>query len=90
MSKSSKLVLRLRLAANVKAQRTALGWSQEALAEAAELSQVYISNIELAKVAASVDVVEKLSLAFKLDPGALVSEASVIASHGRHSIARSR
>ncbi len=47
------------------------------LAEAAGLTQVYISRIEAAKVAASVDTIESLTAAFKLDSAALLSRKAV-------------
>ncbi|MES2885725.1 MAG: helix-turn-helix transcriptional regulator [Pseudomonadota bacterium] len=65
------------LAENVRAARLERQWSQEMLAEAAGLTQVYISRIEAAKVAASVDTIESLTAAFKLDSAALLSRKAV-------------
>jgi transcriptional regulator with XRE-family HTH domain len=66
--------LRDRLARNVKTLRGAKQWSQEALAEAAGLSQVYVSNIETSRKAASIDVLQKLALAFSVDARDLLSD----------------
>lgn len=72
MKISAKRSLRQRLAHNVKNLRRTKHWSQEALAEAASLSQVYISNIETGTKAASVDVLQKLAEAFEVDPTELL------------------
>ena len=45
----------------VRRARLGAGLSQEALAERAGLSQVYISQIESAKTAASVDTIERIA-----------------------------
>ncbi len=59
--------LRSVLAENVRRARDARGWSQEHLAERAGLTQVYISQIETSKTAASVDTIEKLAAGFEMD-----------------------
>lgn len=64
--------LRKTLGANVRRERMARAWSQEQLGEAANLSQVYISRVEGAKVAASIDVLENLARAFRLEPAELL------------------
>lgn len=74
MKSPAKESLRLRLARNVKTRRGVNSWSQEALAEAAGLSQVYISNVETGKKAASVDVIERLAKAFRVDARELFNE----------------
>lgn len=77
MSKPARPVaFRVLLAENLRDARLTKGWSQEALAEKAGLSQVYISRIESAKVAASVDTIERLTTAFKLDSAALLTQKS--------------
>lgn len=73
MKNSAKRSLRQRLAHNVKTLRGTKRWSQETLAEAASLSQVYISNIETGTKAASVDVLQKLAEAFDVDPTVLLA-----------------
>lgn len=57
--------LRLILARNVRQARKDRGWSQEQLAERASLSSVYVSQIESSLKAASIDVIEQLSIAFE-------------------------
>jgi transcriptional regulator with XRE-family HTH domain len=53
------------LARNVRQARKDRGWSQEQLAERASLSSVYVSQIESSLKAASIDVIEQLSIAFE-------------------------
>ena len=48
----------------MRALRDDRGWSQEHLAEKSGLTQVYISQIENSKTAASVDTLEKLASGF--------------------------
>lgn len=60
--------LRITLGLNVRRLRLARGWSQEDLGERANLSQVYISQVERAEQAATVDVIEALSKALKAHP----------------------
>lgn len=56
--------LRTVLARNVRQARRGREWSQEQLAERAGLSAVYVSQIESALKACSIDVIEALSIAF--------------------------
>ena len=65
--------MRKRLAAQVRRRRQALGWSQEYLAERAGTSQVYVSNIESAARAVSIDIVERLGMALSVSPELLLS-----------------
>ena len=65
--------LRKRLAVQVRQRREALGWSQEALAERAGTSQVYVSNIESGTRAVSIDIVERLGLALSVEPELLLA-----------------
>jgi transcriptional regulator with XRE-family HTH domain len=65
--------LRITLGKNVRRFREALGWSQERLGEAAGLSQVYVSQVETAKTAASVDTIEKLAAGLGRSPIELLS-----------------
>ena len=71
---SSTHVLRKRLAVQVRRRREALGWSQEVLAERAGTSQVYVSHVESAKRAVSIDIVENLGRAFSIDPELLLKK----------------
>lgn len=59
------------MANNVRRLRLGREWSQEYLAEQAGLSQVYISQIETAKTAASVNTIEKVAAALEVDPEVL-------------------
>ncbi len=66
-SRADSKPLRSVLADNVRRARDARGWSQEHLAERAGLTQVYISQIETSKTAASVDTIEKLAAGLDVD-----------------------
>ena len=54
------------LAQNVRVLRLTRGWSQEALAEAAELDRSYVGDIEQARRNVSLDSLERLAGAFDL------------------------
>ncbi len=56
--------LRAILARNIRHARTQRDWSQEYLAERSGLTQVFVSRLETAKAAATVDTLEKLARAF--------------------------
>jgi transcriptional regulator with XRE-family HTH domain len=62
------------LAQNVRALRLMRGWSQEALAEAAELDRSYVGDIERARRNVSLDSVERLAQAFGLTLTDLIRE----------------
>jgi transcriptional regulator with XRE-family HTH domain len=49
---------------NIKSLRKKLGWSQELLAEKTGVSAPYITQIEVGKRTPSLEIVEKLALAF--------------------------
>ena len=66
------MTLRSVLAANLKQLRNEAGMSQEELAEAAQLDRTYISALERCRYAASVDVLERLADALKIDASLLV------------------
>ena len=66
--------LRHRLACRVKAERRERQWSQEALGERANLSQVFISKLENERVAVSIDTLARLAAAFEFDPAHLLSD----------------
>jgi transcriptional regulator with XRE-family HTH domain len=61
------------LAANMRRLRKEQGLSQEALAHAIGVDRSYISSLERSVYSASVDMIEKIAGAFKVDPGALIS-----------------
>lgn len=58
---------RLRLAVNMRAARKRLGISQEALAEVAGLHRTYVGAIERAERNVSIDNIERLAVALRLD-----------------------
>lgn len=55
----------------------ARGWSQEGLGAKAGTSQVYISEIETGKKAASVDMLEALAIAFSCEPYELLRPSDI-------------
>ncbi|PKM43724.1 MAG: transcriptional regulator [Gammaproteobacteria bacterium HGW-Gammaproteobacteria-1] len=57
-------VARRLLAQNVRVLRLMRGWSQEVLAEAAELDRSYVGDIERARRNVSLDSLERLASAF--------------------------
>ncbi|TXH04511.1 MAG: XRE family transcriptional regulator [Nevskiaceae bacterium] len=68
--KPRKLTLRQTLAVNVRRERTRHQWSQRQLADFAEISQTYVSQVEAAQRAVSLDVVDKLAAAFEFEDSA--------------------
>lgn len=68
--------MRLRdvLARNLRRLRNAKGVSQEELAGHAEISREYLSALERAAYAASVDVLERLAHALQVDPPQLLEK----------------
>ena len=60
--------LRERVGLNIRNKRNFRGLSQEQLALAADLDRSYISEIELAKFSASLDVLERIANALDIDP----------------------
>lgn len=66
--------LRDRVGLNVRNLRNSKGLSQEQLALAAEVDRSYISEIELAKNSASIDVLERIADALDIDPKELFNE----------------
>ena len=65
------------LASNIKAFRTTLSLTQFDLAEKMEISTTYLAEIEVAKKAPSIEVVEKLCLALGVRPYELFLEKGV-------------
>jgi transcriptional regulator with XRE-family HTH domain len=62
------------LAQNVRILRLTRGWSQEALAEAAELDRSYIGDIERARRNVSLHCLERLARAFGVAAPELLRE----------------
>ena len=59
---------------NIRNERNFRGLSQEQLALAADLDRSYISEIELAKFSASLDVLERIANALDIDPQELLNK----------------
>ena len=70
-----KSILRHILASNIRERRYVLGLSQAKLAEAANIATAYVAMIELEKKFPSVEVLERLAHALKIDPTELFSKA---------------
>ncbi|WP_209596947.1 helix-turn-helix transcriptional regulator [Ruegeria sp. HKCCSP351] len=66
--------LRERVGLNVRNLRSSRRLSQEQLALAAGVDRSYISEIELAKNSASIDVLERIADALEVDPKELFNE----------------
>jgi len=63
-----------RVGLNIRNERNFRGLSQEQLALAADLDRSYISEIELAKFSASLDVLERIANALDIDPQELLNK----------------
>lgn len=66
--------LREQVGLNIRNLRNSKGFSQEQLALAADLDRSYISEIELAKNSASIDVLERIADALDIAPKELFNE----------------
>jgi len=62
---------RRNLGTNIRHYRKRSGWSQEKLAEKADLHPVYVSQVERGKKAVSVEALWKISKALKISVSAL-------------------
>lgn len=60
------------LARNLRILRRAKGWSQEELADRAEIDRTYVSALERCIYAASVDVLDRLAEALSVNVAALL------------------
>jgi transcriptional regulator with XRE-family HTH domain len=74
MAKTDSITLRHVVAKNVRLIRNNRGWSQEELAEKAELHRTYIGSIERAERNVSIDNIEKLARALQVKPQQLLSD----------------
>ncbi len=70
---SSGMNINQRFGANVRRLREIKGWSQETLAEAAELHRTYISGIENATRNPTLMVIERLARALGVAPSELLA-----------------
>lgn len=66
----------------IRTKRRQRGFSQEHLAELAELHPNFIGLVERAKTSASLDSVQALSSALGCQPSALLQEAELLMSIG--------
>jgi len=66
--------LRQLLASNIRKERNSREWTQEKLAERANLSQTYVSQMESAQRAVSIDAIEKVAGAFGIKANHLLAE----------------
>jgi transcriptional regulator with XRE-family HTH domain len=61
-----------RLARNVRRRREELGWSQEELADQAELHRTYVSGIERKVRNPTIEILERLAKALGVKASALI------------------
>lgn len=78
---SARRSMRSTLAHNLKTVRKELGFSQEALADAAGLDRTYVSSLERERYAAGLDTIEQLANALKIEPGRLLLSDCVENQH---------
>jgi len=71
----NSLSARARLAKNLRLLRARDGLSQEALADLVELHRTYVGSIERSERNVSLDNVEKLAWALKIDISELLSDS---------------
>ncbi|WP_197922812.1 helix-turn-helix domain-containing protein [Thiosulfatihalobacter marinus] len=64
--------LKERVGLNIQETRRAKGLSQEALADAADLSRSYMGKLENARNAMSLDALESIATALSVDPQELL------------------
>ena len=57
----------------VRQLRESRGWSQEELAEHAELNRGYVGEIERGGAMPSLATIDKLAIAFRLNPSVLIA-----------------
>lgn len=73
----TSLSARARLAKNLRLLRARDGLSQEALADLVDLHRTYVGSIERSERNVSLDNVEKLATALKIDICELLSESLI-------------
>ena len=62
---------------NVRRERAARGWSQEALADAAGLHRTYIGSVERCERNISIDNIARVAAAFGVSPDALLRDNDI-------------
>lgn len=67
--------LRAIFAANLRRARRAAGVSQEELAAMADIDRTYVSSLERANYAASVDVIERIAQVLNIEPSDLLARS---------------
>lgn len=67
MGKPRRSSARQLLASNLRQERTKLDWSQEQLAAEAGISQTYVSQMESAQRRVSIDILDRLALALRVE-----------------------
>ncbi len=67
MGKPRRSSARQLLATNLRQERTRLDWSQEQLAAEAGISQTYVSQMESAQRRVSIDILDRLALALRVE-----------------------
>ncbi|GAC1643229.1 MAG: hypothetical protein NVS9B11_12510 [Candidatus Dormibacteraceae bacterium] len=72
MGATRKQTLRQIFGANLRRERLRIKMSQETLGQEADLSQTYISQLESAEWAASLDTVERIAGALGVEPATLL------------------
>jgi len=65
---------RIRLAANLRSARERLQISQEALADLAMIDRSFVGSVERAERNVSIDNIERLAVALKMDIGDLLKK----------------
>ena len=63
----NEIQIEIMLKTNIRILRTELGWSQEKLAEKAEISPSYVTQIELGNRSPSIDIIEKIAIALGIE-----------------------
>lgn len=74
MPEAPRSPLRGVFASNVRAQRKALGLSQEELADRAGVHRTYVGAIERSEVNVSIDNIARISAALEVDASTLMAD----------------
>jgi transcriptional regulator with XRE-family HTH domain len=72
--KKDTSTLRLLFSKNIRSHRAVLGWSQEALADAAGLHRTYIGSVERCERNISIDNIQRIAEALGVSPNELIME----------------